>query len=71
MESGRPRLSGGPEADDIAHQDRPMEFHAIHADQHRLLPGPIGLADLVLGRHGAGQIDVAQDHAAENRAVRD
>ena len=47
-----------------------MEFHAIHADQHGLLPGPLGLADLMLGRYGPGQIDVAQDDAAKDRAVR-
>ncbi len=47
-----------------------MKFHAIHADQHDLLPGPLGLADFVLGPYGTGQVDVAQDDTAEDRAVR-
>ena len=47
-----------------------MEFHAVHADEHHLLPLPTCPADFVLCRHRSGQIEMAEDDAAENCTLR-
>jgi hypothetical protein len=63
-------LERGPKADDVAYLHRSMELHAIHPYQHGLLSRPPRATNFMLGSYRTRQVDVAQDNAAKDRAVR-
>ena len=56
--------------DDVADPHRAMELDALHPHRDQRLVRPIPAADFVMSADGAGQVDVAEDHPAENGPVR-